>query len=514
MKLIVFGRDPQQADIVLNSTFVSGYHAELIQLDNGEMYLIDKSSNGTMLNGQKMTPGKETPVRRGDNVIFADVPINWNQIEELRLPANVKLVKTIGNHYINDIKVQGVGVSRFHAAIRQTTDGKWYICDYSKNGTTVNGQRLVKNTYVPLKAGDEIVCAGVPIVNPIPKKTGGMILGIVASVVAIAAAVVCAFIIPDITVWSKSKIYETYNPSVVFMVTGYHFEVECGSLDVTRLPDPDDWSRKLPAEFVFLRDADGDLVCDKYGNLVPVEYNGNNSIMSTATGFFIGEQGNIATNLHVARPWLAGAKSTSSGVKSILTVAEEIYRQKLNDLIDEFGGSQLIQYMSQLQIKGVIDYCAVIPHGNYLDVTNAIRCTEVIISDNIDADVAIMRLQQNHLPVGATYVPLKKILDKKLKLGETIYTSGFPYDVVATSKLDKQQIHVNAVEGQITKNDDICSFLTTAPIAGGASGSPVFNKKGELVGVMNAQIRNSQSYNFGIYSSYLIELIEKAKITK
>ena len=49
MKLTVFGRDPQQADVVLSSTFVSGYHAELIQLDNGDMYLVDKSSNGTSL---------------------------------------------------------------------------------------------------------------------------------------------------------------------------------------------------------------------------------------------------------------------------------------------------------------------------------------------------------------------------------------------------------------------------------------------------------------------------------
>ena len=148
MKLTVFGRDPQQADVVLSSTFVSGYHAELIQLDNGDMYLVDKSSNGTLLNGSKLVPGKETPVRRGDNVMFADVPLNWNQIEDLRLPANVKVVKTIGAHYTNDIKLQGAAVSRFHAALRQTNDGKWYICDYSKNGTTVNGRRIEKNNYV------------------------------------------------------------------------------------------------------------------------------------------------------------------------------------------------------------------------------------------------------------------------------------------------------------------------------------------------------------------------------
>ena len=37
---------------------------------------------------------------------------------------------------------------------------------------------------------------------------------------------------------------------------------------------------------------------------------------------------------------------------------------------------------------------------------------------------------------------------------------------------------------------------------------------GQLVGVMNAQVAGKQSYNIGIYSSYLLELIEKAKITE
>ena len=196
MKLTVFGRDPKQADIVLASDFVSSYHAELIQLDNNEMYLVDKSSNGTTLNGVKLTPGKETLVHRGDRVMFADVPLNWNQVVELNRPANVKQVKIIGSHFTCHIKLQGAGVSRFHATLRQTTDDKWYICDYSKNGTTVNGQRLTKNNYVELKAGDEIVCAGIPIENPVPKKKTGKIVAIsLASIITCAAIIVLAYII-------------------------------------------------------------------------------------------------------------------------------------------------------------------------------------------------------------------------------------------------------------------------------------------------------------------------------
>ena len=36
MKLIVIGRDPHQAEIVFPNEYVSNYHAEIIQLDNGD----------------------------------------------------------------------------------------------------------------------------------------------------------------------------------------------------------------------------------------------------------------------------------------------------------------------------------------------------------------------------------------------------------------------------------------------------------------------------------------------
>lgn len=503
MKLTVFGRDPQQADVVLSSTFVSGYHAELIQLDNGDMYLVDKSSNGTLLNGSKLVPGKETPVRRGDNVMFADVPLNWNQIEDLRLPANVKVVKTIGAHYTNDIKLQGAAVSRFHAALRQTNDGKWYICDYSKNGTTVNGRRIEKNNYVPLNAGDAIACAGVAVENPVKKKGAGKIIGISLAVLAVCAAIVLVVVIKPWP-WSADKVYKEYNPSVLFMACGYHFEVECGALDISQIDDPNSIGQKLYSSFVIV-DEDGEKYIQRY--------TGDNEMFGHATGFFIGKEGNIVTNLHVARPWLAETMSTSTGIKTIISVAEEHYRNKLSVLI-ELGYDNLIQYLPQLKVKGVLDYCIVIPNGNYCDLSNAYRCSEVIVSDNEEVDLAIMRLQQTYLPVGATYVPSNMITDKQPKLGEQVYTSGFPGAILEITDLDNKQVQVNSVSGVITKNDDTYSFITTAPIASGASGSPVFNKYGKLVGVMNAQIDGKQNYNMGIYSCYLLELIEKAKITK
>ena len=54
MKLIVIGSG-NNSHIRLNSQFVSGYHAELLLLDNGEILLTDKGSrNGTYLNDHRL----------------------------------------------------------------------------------------------------------------------------------------------------------------------------------------------------------------------------------------------------------------------------------------------------------------------------------------------------------------------------------------------------------------------------------------------------------------------------
>jgi hypothetical protein len=133
---------------------------------------------------------------------------------------------------------------------------------------------------MPIKAKDESECAGVPVANPIPNSHGkliGIILGAVAACALIAVAII---FIPK--KWSSEKIYATYNPSVVLMACEYHFEVDCGTLDVSILPDPDDWSQTLHAKFVIVTDEEGGEYIRKY--------NGNNGMIGHATGLFIGEK--------------------------------------------------------------------------------------------------------------------------------------------------------------------------------------------------------------------------------
>lgn len=507
MKLIVVGRNVQESDIVLVSDYVSNYHAEIIQLDNGEMYIIDKSSNGTFVNNVRLTPGKETPLRRGDVVLFADVPLNWAQIQDVSLPAGVKQTLSIGSHYMNDITIQGQNVSRFHASIRMMKDGKWYICDYSKNGTSINGKRIPKDKPVQFKKGDEISCAGVPVKNPIPKKSPWAAVGI--SFAAICVLVGLFFGVKAIMGnknLTDEELCQMYEKSVVMMLCDYHFTVECGTLDITDLPDPDSYNKQTGKFTSQMYDA---FVIND--NAIS-KFDGTNGIFYTATGFFISEDGYLATNRHVAKPWESEKVSYGSKSVTVQTAAEDYFRAKLNKLY-EMGYTPAFQYISQIKVTGVLDDVVIIPNGEYVDEKNAYNCHEVVCCANEEEDLAIFKVKTNSLPYNSTYVPIDRIKTVEPTRGMHVLTIGFPFGL-KLQELEKTQLQANNASGAISRNDDIYSFGFTAVSYHGASGSPVFDTKGNLIGVLNAGIEFSQGFNYAIRSEFLANLIEQAGIVK
>lgn len=166
MKLLVIGTD-SNCQIRLNSQFVSGYHAEILLLDNGEILLTDKGSrNGTYLNDQRLQPNRDIPIKRGDNIRFADQILDWRSIPTIVIDSNIKEMRGIGTNFRNKYQLQGEKVSRYHATLSKRKDKKWYIQDHSKNGTTINGKIIPSNQNIRLKRGDTILCAGVSVPNP------------------------------------------------------------------------------------------------------------------------------------------------------------------------------------------------------------------------------------------------------------------------------------------------------------------------------------------------------------
>ena len=498
MRLTVIGRNPQEANIVLNSQFISNYHAEIIQLDNGDMFLVDKSTNGTFLNGNRLTPGKEVAIKRGDSIMFADTPLNWSLIDEVRVPKDVKQIKSIGSHYMNTISVQGPNVSRFHATVRQMSDNKWYICDHSKNGTVVNGVRLQKNRYVRLKKGDEITCGGVPVQNPIP---GGVFPW--KWVAAIAAACVClAFAIIKLQPtgpggdkpWSAEKISNTYSPTVSWVLTQYHFEVTCPGLDLERMGVPTafclDFKLKQPFRV----------------------FDGSNPMESQGTGFFVGEGGNIVTNRHVARPWeyMPGHMVANYGIHTIIQHAEAMYREMLVSKYPQYL-EVILPHISKLQVTGIVDRTCVIPNNSYFDLSNVVNCHETACG-SLSEDLAVFKVRNTMLLPNISSIPLGMIIaDDNLSVGNKVYVLGFPFGLNIQDFV-KNPLQAYFASGEVSNQTDAYKFGFTAPSYHGASGSPVFDRFGRLVGILNSGIDTVSGFTYAIKAKYLNDLLNQANI--
>ena len=82
MKIITIGRG-DGCTIQIDNEFISRQHAIIRVYPTGKMELIDKSSNGTSINGRPMKPNTPYRVRRKDVVTFAgQAQLVWSDVPD------------------------------------------------------------------------------------------------------------------------------------------------------------------------------------------------------------------------------------------------------------------------------------------------------------------------------------------------------------------------------------------------------------------------------------------------
>lgn len=494
MKLLVIGNN-SNCHIRLNSPFVSGYHAELLLLDNGEILLTDKGSrNGTYLNDQRLQPNKDIPVKRGDAIRIADQLLDWQNVPSLPMPdfTKIKEMRGIGTNFRNKHQLQGDKVSRFHATLIKKSDKKWYIQDHSKNGTMVNGKAIPSNLDIKLKKGDKILCAGVPVPNPygegqpINYRKLLTILFIVLAVSGVGIGVYSfrgcgesnSLQAPS-KLMTDNEIYAKYKNSTVLLIGFYYYKVSAGNLDLGKL--------ELPTEVVISE-----------GKLKAVNGQRGNMNMYTGTGFFVSEDGKIVTNLHIVRPWL---------FEKDLSLISDQYKMFMASVASE--NPALNAFTAQIKVEGVLDYIGMIPNGVYFGEDNLKKCREFAVHDNIEKDVAILQLETMKLPDKSSIVDLNQAVvnDTEITVGSHIYTLGFPFGLSLQDLKSPKGIQLLGHGGSITQESTKYSFGFDAASYGGASGSPIFNEKGQLIGILNSGVSKSQGFNYAIKASYVVDLL-------
>jgi S1-C subfamily serine protease len=290
--------------------------------------------------------------------------------------------------------------------------------------------------------------------RPALKAGKAKIVIIAVSLAAAAAIGIFLFTRP----WSPQKIYASYKDSVVMMYGAYSYELRVDDQIV------------------------GNLIIDENGEPAAGvhEYSG--------TGFFVSRDGKVATNRHVALPWLYDGEAD--------------YLKKLAQ--KEFRGD--------VQVSGQFTYIGFFLNDTYVTgLQDLIECAPQSINtgSRADIDVAVMQTKSKTLPAGIKNIVdvyRAAVSDKAHAVGTTVCTIGFPagFDLGLTV----QGIAATAQEGKITQERGDVEFGLNAAVEHGASGSPVFNQYGQLVGVINAGYEKRQGFNMAIKAKHVLDLMK------
>jgi hypothetical protein len=104
-------------------------------------------------------------------------------------------------------------------------------------------------------------------------------------------------------------------------------------------------------------------------------------------------------------------------------------------------------------------------------------------------DIALIKIKGFGLPF------LKLGRSQNVEVGETVYCLGNPLGVF-------QNTLSEGIVSGIRPGDGYKYFQISAPISHGSSGGPIFNSKGEVIGIAVATIEEGQNLNFAVPIDY------------
>lgn len=129
----------------------------------------------------------------------------------------------------------------------------------------------------------------------------------------------------------------------------------------------------------------------------------------------------------------------------------------------------------------------------------------VLVQKDMDNDLAILKIQDENFRAPDKLKYAFKDAGGS-DVGASVFTIGFP---LALSGMGRE---AKFTDGKISSktgfNNSINSFQTTIPVQPGNSGGPLFNEKGQLIGLINAKVQNADNVSYAIKLNYILTLIE------
>ncbi|OFY69918.1 MAG: hypothetical protein A3G23_05520 [Bacteroidetes bacterium RIFCSPLOWO2_12_FULL_37_12] len=128
-----------------------------------------------------------------------------------------------------------------------------------------------------------------------------------------------------------------------------------------------------------------------------------------------------------------------------------------------------------------------------------------IIQKDAVNDLAIIKIEDEN------FTTLSKLryafLDKGgLDVGASVFTIGYP---LALSGMGKEPKFTDGkISSKTGYNNALNTYQTSIPVQPGSSGSPLFNKNGQFIGIINAKIMDADNVSYAIKLNYIKNIID------
>jgi S1-C subfamily serine protease len=126
-----------------------------------------------------------------------------------------------------------------------------------------------------------------------------------------------------------------------------------------------------------------------------------------------------------------------------------------------------------------------------------------ILLEDKKNDLAILKIDDITFP-GLPQIPYT-IRANSADVGESVFVLGYP---LRSTMGDEIKLTSGIISSKSGFQGDITSYQTTVPVQSGNSGGPMFDKSGNLIGIINAKHIGAENASYGIKVSYLNNLIE------
>lgn len=188
------------------------------------------------------------------------------------------------------------------------------------------------------------------------------------------------------------------------------------------------------------------------------------------------------------------------------SVAEVVKAGINNNRAEDTGNFNAITGGTGFLIDGkglMITNAHVIQNSHNIRVVNSKgqRFNAFVVKLDVNRDVAIIKIDDRRFkPLAALPYGIRK---ESSKIAEPIFTLGYPRDEIVYG-----EGYLSARTGY---QGDTLSIQISIPANPGNSGGPIFNHKGEVIGILSARETKAQGNVFAVQSKYIYQAIEEVR---